>query len=79
MIQFIYTFSDSFPIISYYKILNVVLCAIQYALFICFIYSNVYLDFTGGSGGEVSACIAGNAGSIPGSGRSPGEGHGNSL
>ena len=44
----------------------------------CFRYSNVYLDFTGGSGGEVSTCIAGASGSIPGSGRPPGEGHGNS-
>jgi len=26
-----------------------------------------------------SACIAGDTGSIPGSGRSPGEGHGNPL
>ena len=33
-------------------------------------------DFLGGSDGEESTCNAGNAGSIPGSGRSPGEGNG---
>ena len=35
--------------------------------------------FLGGSDGEESACNAGNPGSIPGLGRSPGEGHGNPL
>ena len=33
----------------------------------------------GSSGGKVSACNAGDLGSIPGSGRSPGEGNGNLL
>ena len=32
--------------------------------------------FPGGSDGEESACNAGDPGSIPGSGRSPGEGNG---
>ena len=32
--------------------------------------------FPGGSGGEESACNAGDLGSVPGSGRSPGEGNG---
>ena len=32
-----------------------------------------------GSGGKESACNAGDLGSIPGSGRSPGEGNGNPL
>ena len=36
-------------------------------------------DFPGGSDGKESACNAGNPGSIPGSGRSPGEGNGNPL
>ena len=36
-------------------------------------------DFPGGSDGEESACNAGDVGSIPGSGRSPGEGNGNPL
>ena len=35
--------------------------------------------FPGGSDGEESACNAGDPGSIPGSGRSPGEGNGNSI
>ena len=40
---------------------------------------NVYTDFPRGSEVEVSACNAGDLGSIPGSGRSPGEGNGNPL
>ena len=36
-------------------------------------------DFPGGSDGKASAYNAGNLGSIPGSGRSPGEGNGNPL
>ena len=38
---------------------------------------NVY--FPGGSDGNETACSAGDPGSIPGSGRSPGEGNGNLL
>ena len=37
------------------------------------------LGFPGGSEGKVSACNVGGLGSIPGSGRSPGEGNGNPL
>ena len=33
----------------------------------------------GGSDGKESSCNAGDLGSIPGSGRSPGEGNGNTL
>ena len=36
-------------------------------------------DFPGGSNGKASAYNAGDLGSIPGSGRSPGEGNGNPL
>ena len=39
----------------------------------------VYLGFSGGSKVKASACNVGDLGSIPGSGRSPGEGNGNSL
>ena len=39
----------------------------------------VFLGFPGGSEVEESASDAGNPGSIPGSGRSPGEGNGNPL
>ena len=38
-----------------------------------------FMDFPGGSDGRESACSAGDLGSIPGSGRSPGEGYGNPL
>ena len=38
-----------------------------------------FLNFPGGSEGKASACNAGDLGSIPGSGRSPGEGSGNLL
>ena len=44
-------------------------------------YQNIY-GVLGGSAGKESACIAGDtgyAGSIPGSGRSPGEGNDNPL
>ena len=37
------------------------------------------MDFPGGSEGKASACNTGDPGSIPGSGRSPGEGNGNWL
>ena len=42
----------------------------------------VYVDyqgFPGGTRGEESSCNAGDVGSIPGSGRCPGRGHGNPL
>ena len=35
------------------------------------------MGFPGGSDGKVSACTSGDPGSIPGLGRSPGEGNGN--
>ena len=44
--------------------------------------STVYLlctDLPGGSGGKTSACSSGDPGSIPGLGRSSGEGNGNPL
>ena len=39
----------------------------------------LYLGFPGGSEDKASACNAGDLGSIPGLGRSPGEGNGNPL
>ena len=39
----------------------------------------VSMDFPGGSEGKASAYNAGDPGSIPGLGRSPGEGNGDSL
>ena len=50
---------------------------------LCNIYLyNIYVLYKylfGGSDGKVSACNAGDPGSIPGSGRSPGEGNDNPL
>ena len=40
---------------------------------------SIYLDFPGGSDGKASVYNAVDPGSIPGSGRSPGEGNGNPL
>ena len=39
----------------------------------------IKVGFSGGSNGKESACNAGDPGSIPGSGRSPGERNGNAL
>ena len=39
----------------------------------------MFIDFPGGSDSKVSAYNAGDLGSIPGLGRSPGEGNGNPL
>src|SRR5574341_1343706 len=41
--------------------------------------ANCPVGFPGGSDGKESACNAGDPGSIPGSGRSPGEGNGYPL
>ena len=41
--------------------------------------TKAFLGFPGGSDGKASACNARHSGSIPGSGRSPGEGNGNPL
>ena len=43
------------------------------------IFSSFLDAFPGGSEAKASACNAGDQGSIPGSGRSPGEGNGNPL
>ena len=45
----------------------------------CLIYIYVYMGFPGSSAGKKSACNAGDPGSIPGSGRFPGEGLGYPL
>ena len=39
-------------------------------------YFDMAIGFPGGSDGKASACNAGDLGSIPGSGRSPGKGNG---
>ena len=44
-----------------------------------YVYLHILWEFPGGSDGKASAYNAGDPGSIPGSGRSPGEGNGNPL
>ena len=44
-----------------------------------FVGSLTRVGFPDGSGGKESACNVGDPGSVPGSGRSPGGGHGNPL
>ena len=44
---------------------------------LCFLF--FWYDYPGGSEGKVSACNAGDPGSIPGSERSPGGGNGHPL
>ena len=57
-------------------VFNKLPCAIQYVLLITYM---IYVQFPGGSDGKASACNAGDPGSIPESGSSPGEGNGNPL
>ena len=48
--------------------------------YICIYNTHTYIYYLpGGSDGKASGYNAGNPGSIPGSGRSPGEGNGNPL
>ena len=51
----------------------------KFTLTYLIMYMMIYNPFPGGSDGKESACNAGDLGSIPGSGRSPGEGNGNPL
>ena len=44
----------------------------------CSLLGHIF-HFPGGSDGKESACNVGDLGSIPGLGRSPGRGHGNTL
>ena len=50
-----------------------------YHIFLIIVTSSKYWTFSGGSDGKESACNVGHLDSIPGLGRSPGEGHGNPL
>ena len=65
-IRYFTTYSKFKPQIDYF-----------YELFSSKIY--FIIGFPGGSDGKDSACNAGDVGSIPGSGRSPGEGNGYPL
>ena len=46
---------------------------------ICHSLATALVGFPGGSDGKASVCNAGDPGSIPGLGRSPGEGNGSPL
>ena len=50
-----------------------------YKLYSCLLESLPQKNFAGGSDGKASAYSVGDLGSIPGLGRSPGEGSGNPL
>ena len=65
-------FNQAFNIVPFYLFQNISYTSSHF-LRCCF------RGFPGGSDGEESACNAGDPGSIPGSGRSPGEGNGNPL
>ena len=61
---------------TYYVIFGKPLCKITFGNLTCL---GVKRDFLGGSDVKASAYNAGDLGSIPGLGRSPGEGNGNPL
>ena len=54
------------------------ICIYIHTYILC-VYTHTHRYFPGGSDGTESAYNARNPGSIPGSGRSPGEGNGNPL
>ena len=55
------------------------LCVAVTQHWVSFLYVSINVGFPGGSDGKESACNAGDLSSIPGLGRSPGEGNGNPL
>ena len=60
--------------------MRVYTCRHIYTTFPHFLYPlSIYPLITGGSDGKASACNVGDPGSIPGRGKSPGEGNGNPL
>ena len=61
---------------SYFFSLILLMCKLYWLIWGCYIN---FWGFPGGSEGKASAYNAGDLGSIPGSGRSPGEGNGNPL
>ena len=52
------------------------LCTAQHLSPVGLIKGELFFSFPGGSDGKEFVCNAGDSGSIPGSGRSPGEGNG---
>ena len=51
----------------------------EFLSFACFFMNPLLMGFPGGSDGKESACNEGGLGSVPGSGRSSGEGNGKAL
>ena len=78
------TVLDAIPI-NHYRVLGRVPCAIQQVLisYLFYLFFKkllfLYWGFPSGSDGKASVCNAGDPGSIPGLGRSPGEENGSSL
>ena len=75
------TFSDSDSVLLDF---NSSICIFDKALFRCYfkvdgLWGHIVRNFPGGSDGKVSAYNAEDPGSVPRSGRSPGEGNGNPL
>ena len=71
-------------ILQFHKILDAttIYSHDNHLITLLFLKQSIYIiiqDFPGGSDGKASAYSAGDPGSIPGSGRSLGEGNGNSL
>ena len=64
-----------FPITS----LNIYIYIHTHIYIHTYVYVYIYIDFPGGSDGKASVYNAGDPGSIPGLGRSPGERNGNPL
>ena len=64
---------------SFLQVCEVLLCRIRRGSSLCKWIRRGPVGFSDGSDSKESACSAGDAGSIPGSGRSPGEGNGNPL
>ena len=55
------------------------MCVCVYIYIYIHTHIYIYTHFPGGSDGKTSACNVGDLGSIPGSGKFPGEGNGNPL
>ena len=62
-----------------YKTVYIYICIYTYMYRHTYLCIYTCMSFPGGSDGKASAYNAGDPGSIPGSGRSPGEGNGNPL
>ena len=61
-----------------FPIMRLFFCFLDFIFWLCFLTFD-YQCFPCSSGGKESACSAGDPGSVPGLGRSPGEGNGNPL